>query len=469
MKTDTRDLVGRRSAKAVWDERWVRFKMALRQRGVDARKQDFYRGRVLQFIKSIKPRRLEEAEKGDVERFLVLLREEGCAAWQCRQAEEALQVIFQEVDPRKWAREWPTGLVVCGAEEDVISLGGAAALPRGPVGEGTRFLGRTDAGGLDGRYAGFVEQVREALRVERYSYRTERTYEDWLKRFLIFAQPASRMGITWAMAQEYFEYLTLERRVSGSTLNQAISALQFVFRAVLKRKAGGPAEGAKRPPARSRLPTVLSAGEVRQVLDLMSGTGKLMAQLMYGAGLRVLECVRLRVKDIDFANNYIVVRGGKGDKDRRVPLPQAAVPGLRDQLKVARGRWEKDCTLGVEGVFLPEALSVKYANAEREWGWYWLFPAGELSEDPWTRKIRRHHLTENGIQQLVKRCALRAGIAKPVTPHTLRHSFATHLLEGGADIRTVQELLGHSDVSTTMIYTHVLGRPGIVAASPLDR
>jgi integron integrase len=234
---------------------------------------------------------------------------------------------------------------------------------------------------------------------------------------------------------------------------------------------------------------------VSSLLEGMTGTGRLMAELLYGSGLRVLECVRLRVKDVDFGNGYLVVRGGKGDKDRRVPLPKATVKGLKAQLGVARERWEKDAALGVEGVFLPEALSVKYPKAETEWGWYWLFPAGELSEDPWTKKFRRHHLGENGIQQLVKRSALRVGLVKPVTPHTLRHSFATHLLEGGADIRTVQELLGHADVSTTMIYclalaresrpaglasgqatvrlpsppgSHVLGRPGSKAASPLD-
>jgi integron integrase len=263
------------------------------------------------------------------------------------------------------------------------------------------------------------------------------------------------------------EYLTLKRRVASSTLNQAMSALQFLYRVVLRRQAGG-LEEVKRPSQSQRLPTVLTRDEVGELLELMEGQGRLMAELMYGSGLRVMECVRLRIKDVDFGNRYIIVRSGKGDKDRRVPLPKKVVPSLKAQIESARVRWEKDRMLGGEGVFMPEALSAKYVNADKEWAWFWVFPAEGLSKDPWTGKERRHHMGENGVQQLVKRCALRAGLTKPVTPHTLRHSFATHLLESGADIRTVQELLGHSDVSTTMIYTHVLGRPGIVAASPLD-
>jgi integron integrase len=439
--------------------------MALKQNGIEARFHEFYRAWVLKFLSFIKPKGFGEAGISDIENFLSQLEVEGKKMWQIRQAEEALRVMFTEIDPRKWAMDWPEDLDR-GVKED-LSRDDAAEVPRGPVGNLARFDGRGDTGLLPSRYEVFVGEARERLRLERYSYRTEKTYTEWVSRFLVFSKPVSRESIVWDQVREYLEYLTLVRRVSSSTLNQALSALQFLFRSVLKSEPGG-GQMIKRPPKRERLPTVLSREEVLALLGEMTGTGKLMAVLMYGAGLRVLECVRLRVKDVDFGNQLILVRGGKGDKDRRVPLPKLAVEPLRGQLELARKRWEKDRALGLDGVFLPEALSVKYPKAETEWIWYWLFPAGDISEDPWTGKMRRHHVSENGIQQLVKRCSLRAGLTKPVSPHTLRHSFATHLLESGSDIRTVQELLGHSDVSTTMIYTHVLNRPGLPTRSPLD-
>lgn len=442
--------------------------MALKKRGVEARSVEFYRGWVLGLFGFLKARGVTRVGEAELRECLKQMAADGKKDWQLRQAEEAWRVFFQEVDPREWAKYWPVDLLE--GIHSRLEAGERAAgdLGRGPtMGQAAVLAQRSDTGELPERYAAFLELAVEGLRVERYSYRTEQTYADWVRRFLIFEQPTSREALRWEDAADYLQYLTLVRRVSASTLNQALSALQFLFRVVLRQRPGG--VGAVRRPARSvGVPTVLSRGEVKELLGLMEGTGKLMAGLMYGSGLRVMECVRLRIKDLDFGNGYIVVRSGKGDKDRRVPLPRKLVDALRAQMAVARERWEKDSALGVEGVFLPEALSVKYVNAEREWGWYWLFPAEGLSTDPWTQKIRRHHMGENGVQKLVKRCALRAGLTKPVTPHTLRHSFATHLLESGADIRTVQELLGHSDVSTTMIYTHVMGRPGVVGGSPLD-
>ncbi len=465
MNADSRKVSVSPRVAAIWEDRWVRFRLALKQDGVEKEHQEFYRIWVLGWIKFIKPRKFEEGDLEDVRSYLGHLGATGRKGWQVHQAEEALRIMFQEVEPRGWAGEWPEGLV--SFEPVDLMMDGAGDIGRRPLEDAGRFEGRSDTGDCPPKYAGFLDQVQEALRLERYSYRTEKTYLDWVQRFVVFTRPGSRRELVWEHAKEYLDYLTVARRVSASTLNQAMSALQFLFAAVLKKKAGGPG-GLKRPARRQRLPTVLTREEVESLLAGMEGTGRLMAELLYGSGLRVLECVRLRVKDVDFGNGYLVVRGGKGDKDRRVPLPKVTVKGLRRQLVLARERWEKDRELGVEGVFLPEALTVKYPNAATEWNWYWLFPASELSEDPWTQKFRRHHLSENGIQQLVKRSALRAGLTKPVTPHTLRHSFATHLLEGGADIRTVQELLGHTDVSTTMIYTHVLGRPGSVAISPLD-
>jgi integron integrase len=452
------------SSSAIWDDRWVRFWMALAGSGVEPRAHNFCRGWVLGFLGFIKPKKFSQAELGDVGGYLQKLAGEGKKKWQVKQAEEALRVFFQEVEPAGWAGSWRKPLFQ-GLE---YGEEGAAPVPRPPTAGGReRFAGRTDAGEFPRKYQKFLDAVEGALRAQRYSYRTEQTYLEWAKRFLIFSSPRTRADLVWEDAGEYLDYLTVIRRVSASTQNQALSALQFVFRQVLKRRVGGK-EGLKRAAQSRRAPTVLTREEVRLLLSELEGRGRLMAELLYGSGLRVMECARLRVKDVDFGNGYVVVRGGKGDKDRLAPLPKKLAGPLKQHLDLAKQRWEGDRKLGVEGVFLPEAFSVKAKNAATEWGWFWVFPADELSEDPWTGKIRRHHVGVNGLQQMVKRAALRAGLTKPVSPHTLRHSFATHLLEGGADIRTVQELLGHADVSTTMIYTHVLNRPGVPVRSPLD-
>ena len=288
-----------------------------------------------------------------------------------------------------------------------------------------------------------------------------------MRRFLLFVRPEQRANLDRESLEEYLNYLALKRRVGASTQNQALNAILFVFRHVLKEGVGT-LEGVHRSPTSRRLPVVLSKQEVASLVEQMRGVGRLIAQLLYGSGLRVLECVALRVKDIDFGNNYVVVREGKGGKDRFVPLPTTLIEPLKAHLMEVHGLWERDRALGHERVFMPDALSVKYPAAATEWGWFWVFPSENQSIDPWSKKLRRHHMHEGSIQQLVKRSARRAGLVKPVTPHTLRHSFATHLLEAGYDIRTVLELLGHSDVSTTMIYTHVLNKPGIAVRSPLD-
>ena len=334
-------------------------------------------------------------------------------------ADEALKTFFTEVEPLKWAASWPESM-----ERIPASSRATEAVPPPTRGPNTReLLKRSDSGELPARYAGFLEVVRETLRAERYAYRTEETYLDWLRRFLVFASPKSRREIEAADARQYLEYLTLVRRVSASTQNQALNAIQFLFSKVLKRKMGTLDDLARAPQSR-RLPTVLSRTEVRTLLDVMEGTGRLMADLMYGAGLRVTECARLRIKDVDFGNGYLVVRGGKGDKDRFAPLPESLKGALRAQIEAARERWKKDRAMGVEGVFLPEALAVKYVNANKDWKWFWLFPSPDLSEDPWTTKIRRHHLNVNGVQRLVRRAAWRA-----ISPSRLRRTRSgIHLL-----------------------------------------
>jgi integron integrase len=312
-----------------------------------------------------------------------------------------------------------------------------------------------------------LDLVRNTIRLKHYSIRTERAYIDWIRRFILFhhkRHPAS-MGAPEISA--FLSHLAVEGKVAASTQTQALSAIVFLYREVLKRDVGslGEVARAKRP---ERLPVVFSRAEVRGVLAHLDGAHWLMASLLYGAGLRLMECIRLRVKDIDFAYRQILVRDGKGQKDRVTMLPQALVEPLKHQLEKAKVLHEQDLTEGFGQVYPPFALDRKYAQASREWGWQYVFPARRRSIDPRSGKERRHHIDEKALQEAVKKAVRAANILKPGSCHTFRHSFATHLLEAGYDIRTVQELLGHKDVRTTMIYTHVLNRGGKGARSPLD-
>jgi integron integrase len=270
-----------------------------------------------------------------------------------------------------------------------------------------------------------------------------------------------------AAVREFLEHLALEREVAASTQNQARNALQFLYREVLAAPLGplGEVAPAQRP---ARLPVVLTRDEVRLVLEALPPTHRLMASLLYGSGLRLMECLRLRVKDVDFGLRQIVVRDGKGAKDRVTPLPGSAAEPLTRHLARVRELHCRDLAAGLGAVYLPEALAAKYVSAPREWAWQWVFPSRSLAPDPRSGVVRRHHVHENSLQKAVKEAAQRAGVTKPVKCHAFRHSFATHLLEDGYDIRTVQELRGHKDVSTTMIYTPVLTRGGHAVRSPLD-
>lgn len=314
-----------------------------------------------------------------------------------------------------------------------------------------------------------LDQVRDCLRVKHYSSRTETAYVQWIKRFILFHNKRHPLDMGKPEVEAFLTSLAVDRNVSAATQSQALSALLFLYKEVLAQPLPWLDEVTRvtRP---ARLPTVLTQQEVQQLIAQISEPlPGLIVRLLYGTGMRVLECLRLRIKDVDFQRAEIVVREGKGNKDRVTMLPQGLVEPLRAQIAFVKAQHEADLEIGQGEVWLPDALAIKYPNAAHSFGWQYVFPAAGFSKDPRSGAIRRHHFDEKRIQRTVKKATLAAGIHKPASPHTLRHSFATHLLEGGYDIRTVQELLGHADVSTTMIYTHVLNRGGRGVVSPLDR
>jgi len=320
--------------------------------------------------------------------------------------------------------------------------------------------------------AKLLDQVREVLRVKHYALRTEETYIQWITRFLRFHR--DRKG-RWAHPREmgaaeimmFLSHLASAQHVAAATQNQALNAVHFLYQQVLHLEPGDFSQFVRASKPR-RIPVVLSVEEVRRLLAALEGTPRLMAQLFYGTGLRLMELLRLRIKDLDFDRNQIIVRGGKGDKDRATVFPQMLKAGVRAHLERVRLLWEKDRAAGFSEVYLPPGLAKKYPRAATEWNWQWVFPSRSRSRDPRSGRIRRHHVQETALQRAVKEAARLARITKPASCHTLRHSFATHLLENGYDIRTVQELLGHKDVATTQIYTHVMQKPGLGVRSPLD-
>jgi len=312
-----------------------------------------------------------------------------------------------------------------------------------------------------------LDQVRDVMRLKHYSLRTERTYCDWIARFIRFHQMRHPGEMREAEMSEFLTHLARSENVSASTQNQALSALLFLYKEVLKQEIGW-LQNVERAKKSARLPIVLTRDEVHKLFSHLRGTARLMAGLLYGSGLRLMECVRLRVKDVDFGYARITVRDTKSGRDRVTPLPVNLAAPLQLHLSKVKLQHEQDLADGFGEVWLPDALARKYPRAAREWSWQFVFPSSRISIDPRTQVKRRHHIDESSLQQAVKMAVRSAGLTKPASCHTLRHCFATHLLENGYDIRTVQELLGHKDVSTTMIYTHVLNRPGIGVKSPLD-
>ncbi len=313
-----------------------------------------------------------------------------------------------------------------------------------------------------------LDRVRDRIRLKHYSIRTEQAYLDWVRRFVVFHGRRHPRELGHAHVEAFLTHLAVEGKVAAATQNQAKSALLFLYKEVLGTELPWleGVESAKRP---ARLPVVLTPEEVVAVLRRVDGTRGLILRLLYGTGMRMLEVLRLRVKDVDFQRREFLVRDGKGGRDRVTMLPDSLALMLRAHLARVKALHEDDLRAGFGEVYLPFALARKYPHAAREWAWQYVFPAGNRSVDPRSGAVRRHHADDQSVQRAMRAALRQAGIAKAATPHTLRHSFATHLLESGSDIRTVQELLGHKDVATTMIYTHVLNRGGRGVTSPIDR
>ena len=331
-----------------------------------------------------------------------------------------------------------------------------------PQPEGVPTLGHADTGRTP-----WETRLIERLRLKHYSWRTERTYREWAWRLAHFVGARGLEAVTDEDMKGFLSELAVRWRVSVATQKRALNALVFLFREALGHEPGD-LSGYELSRRGRRLPTVLTRPECTRLFEALTGTARLMAELMYGSGLRLTELLRLRIKDVDLDRLRVTVRGGKGDKDRMTMLPEKLVEGLRAHRDRVRGLYEADRAAGLAGVWLPEALERKYPGAGTSWEWHWLFPSRQVMRDPHSGLERRHHVLDATFQHAIREASRAAGSNKRVTPHTLRHSFATHLLESGVDIRTVQDLLGHVDVTTTQIYTHVMARPGLGVRSPLD-
>ncbi|MCH8954708.1 integron integrase [candidate division KSB1 bacterium] len=312
-----------------------------------------------------------------------------------------------------------------------------------------------------------LEVVRDSLRTQNYSYRTEKTYINWIRKYILFHKKRHPKEMGEREINQFLTYLAVNQKVAASTQNQALSALLFLYKRILRKEIGwiGNIQRARKP---KKIPVVFTREEVKKVMLHLHGKCWLMGALMYGSGLRLMECLRLRVKDLDFACRQITVRSGKGQKDRLTMMPESVISPLKTHLQRVKSLHEKDLAEGFGSVRLPGALRRKYPNADKEWRWQYVCPASTRYFDPEDKEHRRHHFHESAVQRAMKDAIEKACITKTGSCHTLRHSFATHLLENGHDIRTVQELLGHQDVRTTMIYTHVLNRGGMGVKSPMD-
>jgi integron integrase len=442
-------------------EIWQKYKSIVIKRVSSPRAVEWYVRWAENHEKALPRKPLQSRSQEDVQSYVnVLSKQDRLEQWQLEQVNDSLRLLFGEVLGLSWAKPWPICVINKSNEPNIEKKPGHTPW------EKTDFKDSINWSGMEMHCPGLIDKIRTVLRTMHYAYRTEQTYLEWICRFINFNGLQDPKTLREEGVKRYLEYLATKREVSGSTQRQALNAVVFLYAKVLGNPLGGIGEyeKSKRP---RRLPVVLTTEEVNQVLGAIEGTLGLMASLLYGSGLRLMECVRLRVKDVDFARQQLLVRG-KGGKDRITVLPKRFQKPLRKHLKRVHELHRKDLQNGKGEVYMEPALARKYPNAAREWGWQYVFPAVSLSIDPRSGKVRRHHVHESSLQKTVKRAVRECGLTRLASCHTFRHSFATHLLEAGYDIRTVQELLGHKDVSTTMIYTHVLNRPGIAVRSPAD-
>ncbi len=447
---------------------WDRYLLFLSKKSIKPTIARWYVIRTEHYINAFPDKKLMEHHPNDVSAYLKQQGENSrLQDWQFNQIVDAIQKLWEMLQVDWYSQvDWEYWRHSVSLSKTHLTVTEKAS-----VGERLKTLENVVNSNLTDvrrRHHGLLEKLLIQIRQRGYSIRTEQAYESWVSRFIKYNdnQDPKKLGASEVVS--FLQHLAVGRGVAASTQNQALNALVFFFEHALQQPLGNLGEfiRAKRP---KKLPVVLTPGEVQLLLSHMTGIHHIMASLLYGTGMRLMECIRMRVMDIDFGYSQINIRDGKGKKDRVVPLPGRMVDPLQAQLKNTQKLHLQDLKNGHGEVYLPGALARKYPNAPKEWRWQYVFPSGRLSVDPRSGEVRRHHIHENGLQKHVKKAALNAHIVKKVNCHCLRHSFATHLLETGSDIRTVQELLGHADVSTTMIYTHVLNRGGQGVTSPLDR
>jgi integron integrase len=443
---------------------WRQYVEVLKTFRVPSRSIPWYRRHIERFIADHPHLRLRAHTPETTAKWLESVgRDPQIEYWQFRQKVHALRLLVCHLLRLPWGvgfdwDRWSAGAQSLEANHPTIAR--TYEMIDKAVEEPGNLLGK--------KFPEIYRKFLIAIRLPDYAANTERCYLGWINRFLYYHHAKRPSDCAEAEVASFLEHLALKRKVSTATQAQALNALVFFFSQVLQSPLGeiGPFKRPKRP---KRLPTVLSPDEIRAVFSNLSGMNRLMIHLMYGTGMRVMECVRLRILDLDFEYRNILVRCSKGKKDRSVPMPELLIAPLKTQVEAVKQLLADDISAGFGSVYLPDALARKYPNADKELRWQYLFPASRIAEDPRSGIYRRHHIHQSVIQKQIKIAADKAGITKRVTSHTLRHSFATHLLDSGADIRTIQDLLGHADVSTTMIYTHVAGRGGQGTRSPLDR